>query len=357
MGHSEGMAGAGQPWYMPAIWPIGNITATLLKPPGDKPVQPKAKPFIIFDPFDMVLACVAGLRNFCLAYVVIFMLHDDANPYPAFGAARVFDLSWVMPIVVRNTLATLAICGFWDWFLYFSPLQAKLHKYKITQQYPSIHQMRHDAAVTLFASFTGSLVEIALCHLWASGKVSFDNDFTGNFWQTFALGMSVTFWRIPHFHALHRGMHPWRTTTIPDVGKWLYRKVHSLHHKSYNPTAFSGTNMHPVESTLYYSAAFIPCLWGGHPILALTCLYDCAIGAWLGHDGFQWPGSGDYFHMLHHKHFDCNYGAPHSPLDWLFGTFAGSKEEVKRIWGKKESGEEANDTAVHPASAMKYAVS
>lgn len=71
----------------------------------------------------MVLACVAGLRNFCLAYVVIFVLHDDANPYPAFGAARVFDLSWVMPIVVRNTLATLAICGFWDWFLYFSPLQ------------------------------------------------------------------------------------------------------------------------------------------------------------------------------------------------------------------------------------------
>merc|ERR1712021_98336 len=88
MGHSEGMAGAGQPWYMPAIWPIGNITATLLKPPDDKPVQPKAKPFIIFDPFDMVLACVAGLRNFCLAYVVIFMLYDDANPYPAFGAAN-----------------------------------------------------------------------------------------------------------------------------------------------------------------------------------------------------------------------------------------------------------------------------
>ena len=67
--------------------------------------------------------------------------------------------------------------------------------------------------------------------------------------------------------------------------------------------------------------------------------------------------SGDYFHMLHHKHFDCNYSAPHAPLDWLFGTYAGSKEEVKLIWGKKPSGEEANDTALHPASTMKYAVS
>ena len=54
-----------------------------------------------------------------------------------------------------------------------------------------------------------------------------------------------------------------------DVGKFLYRNVHALHHKSYNPTAFSGTNMHPVESTLYYTAALIPCLWGGHPILGL----------------------------------------------------------------------------------------
>ena len=79
-----------------------------------------------------------------------------------------------------------------------------------------------------------------------------------------------------------RGMHPWRTTNFPDIGKWLYRKVHSLHHKSYNPTSFSGTNMHPVESTLYYSAAFIPCLWACHPTIALTALYDCAIGAWLG---------------------------------------------------------------------------
>ena len=80
---------------------------------------------------------------------------------------------------------------------------------------------------------------------------------------------------------------------------------------------------------------------------------------------FQWPGSGDYFHMLHHKHFDCNYGAMHVPLDYLFGTYAGSKQEVRpgwrleistcrvqvsQIWGSKPSGEEANDTPVHQAS-------
>ena len=69
--------------------------------------------------------------------------------------------------------------------------------------------------------------------------------------------------------------------------------------------------------------------------------------------------------MLHHKHFDCNYGAMHVPLDYLFGTYAGSKQEVgcsggdtehclglqvSQIWGSKPSGEEANDTPVHQAS-------
>ena len=71
------------------------------------------------------------------------------------------------------------------------------------------------------------------------------------------------------------------------MGKFVYRHVHSLHHKSYNPTAFSGTSMHPVEATLYYTAGCMPALLGFHPVLALGCIADCAFGAWLGHDGFQ----------------------------------------------------------------------
>merc|ERR1711874_638210 len=88
-------------------------------------------------------------------------------------------------------------------------------------------------------------------------------------------------------------------------------------------------------------------------VCVFVCVFVCVgvvPAAWLGHDGFMWPGSGDYFHMLHHKHFDCNYGAMHVPLDYLFGTYAGSKQEVSQIWGSKPSGEEANDTPVHQAS-------
>ena len=45
--------------------------------------------------------------------------------YPAFGPGKDFTLDWMLLIVARNLLATWLICGFWDWFLYFSPLQVR----------------------------------------------------------------------------------------------------------------------------------------------------------------------------------------------------------------------------------------
>ena len=207
--------------------------------------------------------------------------------YPAFGPAAEFSVGWMSHILFRNVIATLLICGFWDWFLYFSPLQAKLHKYKMNPVYPSRSQIRHDALVTTSASCFAALIEILLCHCWATDKLSLTSSLAEAPVFNLVMALLLTHYRIPHFHLMHRAMHPWRTTSVPDLGKFLYRQVHSLHHKSYNPTAFSGTNMHPVEATLYYSAALIPVSLGLHPVHALAVIVDCAMGAWLGHDGFM----------------------------------------------------------------------
>jgi len=345
------MAGAGQPWYMPLTWPLGHIGTAVSKPEEDKDIpKPSATPYLTL--VGHLTSMAAATRSWALAYLCIFHLPQQfGQVYPAFGPGKEFHLDWMALIVARNLIATWVICGFWDWFLYFSPLQAKLAKYKMNPQYPSFNQIKHDAMVTTSASCCGAAVEILLCHLWAVNKLPAFQPLSEAPVMNLMFALLVTHYRIPHFHAMHRAMHPWKTTSIPDLGKFLYRQVHALHHKSYNPTAFSGTNMHPVEATLYYSAALIPVALGLHPVHALAVIIDCAMGAWLGHDGFQWPGSGDYFHMLHHKHFDCNYGAMHVPLDWLFGTYAGCKEEVSKIWHGQKSGEEANETPVHTASA------
>merc|ERR1719174_3028127 len=138
----------------------------------------------------------------------------------------------------------------------------------------------------------------------------------------------MIYWRIVHFHVIHRGMHPWWNRSYGlqqgDIGAFLYRYVHAHHHKSYNPTAFSGISMLPIESIAYLSAALIPLLFrcGCHPWIHLYTKLDLIIGAQIGHDGFDAPGGGSYYHQLHHAYFECNYGDALVPIDlYLFGTF------------------------------------
>jgi len=339
------MAGAGCPFYMPALWPGGNLSYAFSKPEDEKPVINKAVPYL--DIWGHLTSMMASSRSAMLGWLIIY---GGSTDYPAFGAAKTISLDWILPIIIRNLAATWLICGFWDWFLYFSPLKEKLRKYKMNQTYPSMEQFKHDAFYSTVGSIAAAIIEIILCYGWATGAINMERNLWDHPIRNFILAITITHWRIPHFYAMHRVMHPWKTTLVPDVGKFLYRHVHSLHHKSYNPTAFSGTSMHPIESTSYYTAGLIPVMFGLHPIFALGCIIDCAMGAWLGHDGFQWPGSGDYFHLLHHKHFDCNYGAMHIPLDWLFGTYAGCSQDVIKNWAGRPAGEKFNTTPIHPSS-------
>ena len=64
--------------------------------------------------------------------------------------------------------------------------------------------------------------------------------------------------------------------------------------------------MHPVESTIYYTATFIPVLLGAHPLIFLFCKMDLNVAALIGHSGFEFPGSGSQPHWLHHAMVNCN---------------------------------------------------
>ncbi len=76
-------------------------------------------------------------------------------------------------------------------------------------------------------------------------------------------------------------MHPWRTRRFPDVGRFLFRHVHYLHHKSTNPSPWSGIAMHPVEGLLYESAVLVPCLFSHHPIFILVTKFHLLLAAVL----------------------------------------------------------------------------
>jgi hypothetical protein len=52
-----------------------------------------------------------------------------------------------------------------------------------------------------------------------------------------------------------------------------------------------------------------------------------------GFDGLLLAGKkrtqlGDFFHQLHHRYFECNYGTVEMPWDKWFGTFHDGSEEA-----------------------------
>lgn len=179
----------------------------------------------------------------------------------------------------------------------------------------------------------GSFFEVLALYLYANGKITnYYLDFFEYPLFSFCWVFLMPFWRDGHFYWIHRAMHPWNKPGIPDLGKFLYKHVHSHHHKSYNPTALSGISMHPVEGFIYETAAVLPCLFFHHPALVLLIKIQLGVFAFLGHDGHDNPGGAALAHYLHHANFDCNYGSENAPFDWLFGTFDdGSGKYAKKL--------------------------
>jgi hypothetical protein len=342
-------------WYSGVLWPITHFAATFTIASSPTPVEPSqriARPTASIT--EHLIGTLGGVRSFVIAWICIygFTLSEENSTYPAFsGAAKEgYNWSWMAPILIRNVAFAWVVCGFWDWILYFSPLKDKLHPFKHNPVYPSFPQFAHDATFTTISVVLASFLEIAMCRGWANGSIPYQPGLHAHLLTNFLWAMLINYWRIPHFFFTHRLMHPWAgpkedsvkialtrdvVIRVPDLGKFLYKHVHALHHKSYNPTAFSGTSMHPVESAIYYTAALIPVFFAIHPIVFVTCIIDLGIGAWLAHDGFQWPGNGEFFHQLHHAHFVGNYGNEYVPFDYWFGTFMATKADIDKLNRKK----------------------
>ena len=146
-------------------------------------------------------------------------------------------------------------------------------------------------------------------------------------WSNLALNpwyIALLFLTVPaiytvHFYWVHRLIHWWP----------LYRLAHYLHHKNVNPGPWSTMSMHPIEHVLHLSAVFLHWIIPSRPVVAVYHLMFAGLAPTPGHTRFnafelgrERPmKSGDYFHYLHHRYFDCNYGEINIPLDKWFDSF------------------------------------
>ena len=89
--------------------------------------------------------------------------------------------------------------------------------------------------------------------------------------------------------------------------------------------------MHPIEGSIYSSTCIFPLLFWHHPMVVWIVKLDLAFKAYWGHDGYDYPGAGDWYHHVHHVKFSCNYGSSNLPFDWFFNMY----ETGEDVWDKE----------------------
>ena len=137
----------------------------------------------------------------------------------------------------------------------------------------------------------------------------------------------IPLWGNVHFYWIHRLIH-WQP---------LYKYVHSLHHRNIVTGPWSGLSMHPVEHFLYLTSIVMHLILASHPIHFIFHLMTKVLQAPTSHSGYEKllvkekTGAGlhigDFFHQLHHRYFECNYGEPEVPFDQWFGTYHDGTDE------------------------------
>lgn len=267
---------------------------------------------------------------------------------PSWETVRELRPGWIAALIVRDVVGVLLAYSGWHWVLYNSPLAARMRCRKFNPEYPPAEQWSHDRFHSLAGTVQGALWEAVTLHLIARGWLpcAVIRSAAAAPWA-FALGiLLVPYWRELHFYAAHRVMHPWwRTPAQPpawlgDPGAWLYRHVHSLHHRSPNPGPWSGLSMHWGEHLLYFTCVLFPACVRGAPVHMFHvafCKWHALVSPLPGHDGFDTPGGGSAFHYVHHALFHVNFGTPLVPLDALFGTYADGAEHFARMRSKREA--------------------
>ncbi len=261
--------------------------------------------------------------------------------YPSLEAAHEFALGWILQTWAVNMGLMLAIGGGLHWYFYMRKGQGQTLKFDRRDQARGNRLWKfsdqvHDNMFWSLGSGVAQLTAFQVVTMWlmANGYAPTITLASNPLWFVLAL-ILLPIWSAFHFYWVHRLLH------VP----FLYRKVHSLHHRNVNIGPWSGLSMHPVEHLIFFSAALIHFVIPAHPLHILFHLQHQALTAASSHTGYEnllirdrrRLALGTFHHQMHHRYFEVNYGNLEMPWDKWFGSFHdGTPEAHSRLKGRRQ---------------------
>ncbi|MFN0191163.1 MAG: sterol desaturase family protein [Aestuariivirga sp.] len=299
---------------------------------GDwKPDNPLTiAPVFVWPPKPLAfLKYLFGYPGYFLPWGIIYMAVPTITWLyftPAMADMKTFAPGWIAYILIRNFILITAVIVLWQGWLHWKKAQGTDWKYtnKWFARDNPIFLFRNQTLDSLFWTYVSAVpiwtaFEVFTMWLYANAYIPYVSAAEHPIYFVFMMVL-VPLMRETHFYLIHRLIH-WGP---------LYNWVHYLHHNSVDPGPATGLAMHPVEHLLYWTGVIIHWIVPSHPIHALFHIQHAAITPAQGHAGFErvvisdglQVKTGDYFHYLHHKYFECNFGGDGPVnLDRVFGTF------------------------------------
>jgi len=261
--------------------------------------------------------------------------------YPSLGTAKTLAFGWVFQVWLVNLGLMICIAGGLHWFFYVRRGQGKALKFDHREPAKgnSLWNFSNQVHDNMFWSLGSGVLQVTVLQvlvmwLMANGYVSTIN-LASNPILFIAGLILLPIWSAFHFYWVHRLLH------VP----FLYKRVHALHHRNVNIGPWSGLSMHPIEHLLYLSSLLIHCVIPSHPIHLYFHVIYLAPGAAMTHTGYEdllikdkrKLALGTFYHQLHHRYYECNYGNQEMPWDRWFGTFHdGSDKGTKETRSRKK---------------------
>ncbi|CDX14841.1 C-5 sterol desaturase [Mesorhizobium sp. ORS 3324] len=253
---------------------------------------------------------------------------------PSLETARTFAFDWIAAVYLRNLALMVFVAGGMHLYLYTFKRQGNHLRYdarpfhKKSALYTFSSQILDNVYWSVASGATiWTAYEVLGLWAYANGYAPMLSISEHPVWFVLWFVL-LPLYGVFHFYWIHRLLH-WGP---------IYHKIHSIHHRNVNVGPWSGMSMHPGEHIIYLSSVLIHLVIPSHPIHLIFHLQNKVLLAISSHSGYEAVTAGedsdaglkvgDFFHQLHHRYFECNYGEPEVPCDKWFGTFHDGTEEA-----------------------------
>lgn len=251
--------------------------------------------------------------------------------YPSLEVAQTLSFGSIARVWLVNMGLMVASAGGLHWYFYMRGGQGSRLKFdrRLPAKGNALWDFSDQVHDNMFWSLTSGVAQVTALQvlvIWgmANGLAPVISVLDNPVW--FIVGLVLLpVWSAFHFYWAHRLLH------VP----FIYKHVHSLHHRNVNIGPWSGFAMHPAEHLIYLSSLLVHFVFPSHEILVFFHVIYLAPGAAMTHTGYEdllvkdkrRLALGTFYHQLHHRYYECNYGNQEMPWDRWFGTFHDGSDE------------------------------